>query len=679
MVVMLQVLQIKNCFKHVDTRIDFRNGLTAIVGPNESGKSLIFEMIRFALFGGVALRGKAEDYKNTEVTLSFVIDNKSYTVVRTIKKADLLLDGVGKIATGLKPVNQKICEILGYNIDIFDVANCANQDELNKLATMKPTERKVMVDNVIGLNLLDKVADKVAEKARESQIRIAGLRQVTETAPAAPARVHPEDINSDILKESINQLDPIANKVMVLEQWLKTEKKVPLMPKHWEHDEGIPYDAALIQEKIAEINLKNSRWVTLKAKFESLREPEITIEEINRIEAEWKLYKKTISDHILLLDFIHDNYIPEYTEEQLAQWRQDWDLISKWRTRRKLEASGHINCKSCGTVNYLAEDQLKDLIDLPKEPETPPIDDDRIIGYQCHWDKIKPIMGDIEGAKITLQTPPVAPSVSEEYLNGQKFLHQLKEEIEPLRAEYDELCNWAAQPQLNYTAALHDLIRFQNDMKHYNSDMEEYNKWYKEREENLAYYNANKDVPGQIGQLRDILPMVLVYENSIKNFEEQTRVYHIKLAELTQEHARLEQYNNAREGLKILRSKIKKHLVPSLNKVSSQLISQMTGGERNIIIIDEDFNITVDGQALQTLSGSGKAVANLAIRIGLGQVLVNKKFSVFMADEIDGSMDADRAGYTAECLKRLTLSIKQLLLISHKRPEADNYIELGRK
>ena len=85
----------------------------------------------------------------------------------------------------------------------------------------------------------------------------------------------------------------------------------------------------------------------------------------------------------------------------------------------------------------------------------------------------------------------------------------------------------------------------------------------------------------------------------------------------------------------------------------------------------------MDGQPLNTLSGSGKAVANLAIRLGLGQVLTNKTFSVFLADEIDAAMDADRAGYTAECLSNLTGSIAQIVLVSHKTLSAQHHIEMG--
>ena len=51
----------------------------------------------------------------------------------------------------------------------------------------------------------------------------------------------------------------------------------------------------------------------------------------------------------------------------------------------------------------------------------------------------------------------------------------------------------------------------------------------------------------------------------------------------------------------ILRGLVKQHLIPSLNRVASHLITGMTGGQRQSIVVDEDFDVTVDGQALDTI------------------------------------------------------------------------------
>ena len=58
---MLRHLHLKNCFTHADRRFDFDKGLTCITGRNEAGKSLILEMVGYALFGNVALRASRPD------------------------------------------------------------------------------------------------------------------------------------------------------------------------------------------------------------------------------------------------------------------------------------------------------------------------------------------------------------------------------------------------------------------------------------------------------------------------------------------------------------------------------------------------------------------------------------------------------------------------------------------
>ena len=120
-------------------------------------------------------------------------------------------------------------------------------------------------------------------------------------------------------------------------------------------------------------------------------------------------------------------------------------------------------------------------------------------------------------------------------------------------------------------------------------------------------------------------------------------------------------------------------MLPSLNSVSSQLLFEMTGGELSEVKLDEDFEILVDSKPIAAMSGSEQAVANLAIRLGLGQILTNRVFSVFMGDELDASMDDDRAAYLMECLRRLRGSISQILLVTHKQFEADNTISLMRR
>ena len=136
-------------------------------------------------------------------------------------------------------------------------------------------------------------------------------------------------------------------------------------------------------------------------------------------------------------------------------------------------------------------------------------------------------------------------------------------------------------------------------------------------------------------------------------------------------------YKKAAENLKEMKVKIKGYVLPSLQKVSSHLLSDMSDGLFNEITISPDFDILVEGREINLFSGSEQAMINLALRLGLGQVLTHKVFSVFIGDEIDASMREDRAQLTANCLKKISKYINQVILVSHRDIEADHYVQLG--
>ena len=138
-----------------------------------------------------------------------------------------------------------------------------------------------------------------------------------------------------------------------------------------------------------------------------------------------------------------------------------------------------------------------------------------------------------------------------------------------------------------------------------------------------------------------------------------------------------QRYRQACENLKEMKIKIKGYVLPSLQKVSSILLSEMSDGQFERITIDPEFNILVEGREINLFSGSEQAMINLALRLGLGQVLTHKAFSVFIGDEIDASMRDERAQLTADCLRKISKYIRQVILISHRDITADQYIELN--
>lgn len=662
---MLIKLRLQNCFKHQDRTIDFTTGLTAITGPNESGKSLIFEMIGYALFGTVALRGAADDYKKMSVTLEFKVLDKMYIIKRAGSKV-LLSIGGHEVASGTKIVNPKIIEILGYDYKVFSIANCANQDELNKLSTMKPTERKQLVDNVIGLNIIDKLSASVAAKASELNMAVEIMRTnlVEPVLPAGPSGYQP----SSEINAMINQLTPDEQKFHALKTFMATTYTEPQQPANPGHnlDELIDQKtkaSALVQEG-----------VELEKQLNSYREPTMTLTQINELREVWN--KINLREELQTkMRFIVGK--PQHTLADLTAWQKQAEQHQLWVEKQRLLSQGSYECPKCHHDWPVAAADLEKYDNVVETAAPPYNATQRDFNHWKAYDEQKEQREALETQLAELADIPT-PSVSLSHVYEQEQAINNFEPMQKAKARFEELKEHFSKAQPDFNYMIGQQRQYENDYATYKMQLTNYENWKAQLETNKTEFERVKGVPDQMQVLRQLYTNCVVYESQLQTYQQQKTLYEQRQLDVATKSMMLNQYEKVRVALKEARSTVKQYLVPSLNRVSSALLAQMTGGERSSIIITEDFDIFVDGQAINTLSGSGKAVANLAIRIALGQVLIAKKFPVFMADEIDGSMDADRAEFTSECLRRLTKHVSQLLLISHKRPAADHYIELGR-
>ena len=123
---------------------------------------------------------------------------------------------------------------------------------------------------------------------------------------------------------------------------------------------------------------------------------------------------------------------------------------------------------------------------------------------------------------------------------------------------------------------------------------------------------------------------------------------------------------NLLKALVSFKEKIKTYVIPSLERVASSLIYEMSNGELSCFKISDDFDITLDGKRTILLSGSEKALANIALRIALGRVLTKGVLNIFIADEIDAAMSIERSELVYESLRKLKGKLKQVVVITHK-------------
>lgn len=174
-------LKLENFRQHTDTLIEFRDGMTAIVGANGTGKTTILEAITFALYGKQratrdSIRFYWSDKKKFGVILDFQFDGKEYTVCRTSTEAtmaEVRPGGNVPVANGQANV-QTACErLLGLNYDQFRNSFCAEQKQLAFLS-FKDSRRQEEVARMLGFDKLKRAEDLAKERRRNVKALLDG-------------------------------------------------------------------------------------------------------------------------------------------------------------------------------------------------------------------------------------------------------------------------------------------------------------------------------------------------------------------------------------------------------------------------------------------------------------------------------------------------------------------------
>jgi exonuclease SbcC len=175
-------LKMTNFKKFRSAEIEFRDGLTGIIGNNGAGKSTIVEAISWSLYGSKTLSIKKDFLKNSaaanndplNVTLVLETGNQEWSISRGLKSNGLLeafvkINGE-TIASGVRDVDEYLMNKLHTSAQDFEKTFYARQKDLDNLLKEGGTGKKEYLLKLLNFDYIKtKSIDQIRADIRDNE------------------------------------------------------------------------------------------------------------------------------------------------------------------------------------------------------------------------------------------------------------------------------------------------------------------------------------------------------------------------------------------------------------------------------------------------------------------------------------------------------------------------------
>ena len=635
---MFNSLSIKNSPLNKTIHIDFAPGINVLQGKNSSGKSTVIEMLNYSLFGSIALRSAISTYdKAFEVETVLTINNVIYKINRTTKDSQIYMFDTdsGKyliLATGITPVNEYLKGLLTYDYKIFSLTNFCKQHELLKLTSCSPKELVNLIEVVSGLDSSYKLLLSLKESRKECKAVIKSLGSTLDNSSSLNLDFQENSDYESLLKENTDVLNNF-NRVL---------------QNNYESSQTITN----LYNTFIKIKNKRNKILSDLEETNSRIDSEYTEASLQDNKESILLYKNTLSSLNRSLSTYNKpdtTYSNSFLDVQTQLIEQNKEYEEYIRIKNKLEAS-KIICPNCEhSFHFESEDSL--------EPDQ------------------------------VIEVAPVAPVLTLREINNLRDWNAKVKDynslIEEIRAHEESYTTQLSTSFINDQLSLYETIRQQKSLLEY-VDTE-----YSELLSNLESYVDIDQEDLEVSILNKVNEITNEYETSLEEFNNFKNYLDLKRQYIQQQDViasfqdnlntnkeNLLTYNLLFDVLEDVKKTIQQESFPVLNSVASDILSQITGGERNKVFITDTFKIEVDDNDIDTIEGSGKVIANLALRVALLSTFYKDTFLVCLFDEIDESLHEDRFEYMEESFNKLAEQGYQLILSSHKNYSVDNIINM---
>lgn len=701
-------------FKKLGSKtIKFSDGLNVLVGDNTAGKSTVLEAIEAALYGFSTLACKKEHIatwgqQQYGVELSFVKDDKSYTVKRSNNNASISCEDE-LIANGNTATTSAVVELLGINSKDFNFFVKSKQGETTGILNFGATELTRKVEDFGGIGRLDKLIKAARDNASMSKKLIESIGE-------------PEDINKLESERSVyvNELNKLSaelehlNSIQVIEPTKPTTDYKTLAKK-----------LSAINELKAEIADAKSRIALLTEQISSTtnRIASFGEQDTSKLKAEVASYAELVSSlQVKAADAKEKVGIATKVKSLLEQINPlrsvtvDEDayreLISKYESRiykattitlSLLNSIDHIKamldssqCKACGSVLHSVDKEAETLRISTFESRF-----DRLQNYICAktryvsdlkkqlmtsenaYEQLNKIHSFVHLNKCkTLKEENEIAEAIERQLESAKLEHRSKKEelnkalslVDEFEAETSKL----KRLKVSLVASVAKVEELTGTLNSTEPVTEDKLHEAKEADDNyskqLIEFNKQKsqleiDIVKVKSEISFVTNRIKTIDSSIEKSKNTSAILSSHIFEFDGFTAIAKQLSNSRS---IYSKKLWNTLTGVASSiVSNNLVSSIEYENGEVFFVQDSIK-----QPISNASGAQKAYIGTALRVAMCSTLYSGS-SMLIFDEPTESMSEFQASLLVANLANLG---RQVIIITHRDKDqslANNIIQLG--
>lgn len=686
-------LELRNFSSYREAVVDLSPlRLAVVVGPNGAGKSSLLDAITWALFGEGTKGGKKEldsyvtrGQSECRVGVEFVLGGETYKVVRTrnIAKNKSTLDLFVMQNGNWQPLSGKsaaetqavIERLLRMDFRTFVSTSLILQGQADVFTRdMTDAERKDVMARILGLDLWDRLAERVKEEARALRERASAL-STQERAMAEKADAIRE------LKESL------AQKTKEAKEAERAREKA--------QEEAASLEASAAKRELLERRLKEIE----DQKASAERDATASAAEVRRIDAESEGLKEILERASEIRRAVEEARELEeavgHFDEQAEEFRRLSAEIEKLSSLAA--AAEQKRVRAIGALEAEKKAKAKQAALL----ETVPCGQD--LKAKCR------LLSEARDAAARLE------AIEEELARVASAVPREAEKIEELRRRrdalgYDQNEHSAARALLSEVRKTASLLPKLEAAEARLSSL----KVMREKAEELEAKakKTAEDLSAEADNIRRELLALPSAEDLASAKERLSRALAVESAvrtEIGRLQQALEEAERAEEALEGLREELKKAkeeeetlsiletaagkkagvpalifeaAVPEVEKSANQILSKVADGRLQIRIVtqadtkagtvQEVFKVAVlDAgyeRPYQTFSGAERFLVDLALRIGLSKFLARRcgaEIGLLVLDEGLGCADAANRHAVVEVLSAVSREFKKVLVVTH--------------